>query len=149
MPPDNLFSPISLQDKYAGFLVEAPSMQRLFIQSGIALTQHLVTIAEFQEAEKKTLTVQAESPAALMNAWLAKIVELFETEHFGSQRIIFEVFDGTQIKAVLWGETYEAIKHGTKTGVSGTHCDDIVILDDVEAGFRAKVELRQAKPSAA
>lgn len=95
-----------------GFLVTAPSLERLYIDAGLSLTDQLVKLDLIEPSEKHTINVNAETREQLMVKWLSEILFLFERHQFIAKRIVFNQFDGKKITATLWGETYQPIKHG-------------------------------------
>ncbi len=111
--PERKLSYQTLEHKSdSGFFIEAPSLQRLYIDAASALTDLLVKLDLIAEAEKKTLHVEAANKEQLLIKWLNEILFLFEKEKFLSKRIVFNHFDDKKISATLFGDTYQPVKHG-------------------------------------
>ena len=95
-----------------GIMVTAPSLERLYIDSALALTDLMVKLDSVKDSEKRCVRVEAETRDSLMVRWLTEILFLFEKERFLSHRIVFTRFDGKSIEATLWGDRYDPIRHG-------------------------------------
>ena len=96
-----------------GFLVKAPSLERLYIDAALALTDQWVKLDLILEDHKRALTVKGATREILMVAWLNELMQLFVNHRFISKRITFQKFDGKEIHASLFGEVYTPLKHGT------------------------------------
>ena len=95
-----------------GFQVTAPSLERLYIDAGLALTDLMVKLEQIQTVEKRSVAVKADNRDQLMVKWLSEILFLFEREKLLVRRIVFNKFDGKSIEATVFGERYEPIRHG-------------------------------------
>ncbi len=111
----------------AGFSIEAPSLERLYINAALALTDSLVSMDRIGDQERRTIVVQAESKESLMVAWLNRVLLELTQTRFLCRRIIFEKFDGKQIRATLRGEIYSPLRHGHVENVKG-------VVEPVEMG---------------
>jgi SHS2 domain-containing protein len=96
-----------------GFKVKAPSLQRLYVDNALALTDMMVKLGTIQEKDKRSVDAAGENREALMVTWLNEILFLFERHKFLSKRIVFNKFDGKTIQATVYGETYEPVRHGS------------------------------------
>ena len=95
-----------------GYLVTAPSLERLYIDAALALTDHLVAQDLIETKDKQTVSVSADTRENLLVRWLNEVLFLFEKHRFLAKRIVFTKFDGKQITATLQGEKYESTRHG-------------------------------------
>ncbi len=130
--------------KHCGFIVTAPSMQRLYIDSALAMTDLLVDLDLIKEIEKRTVTATGATRETLMVAFLNELSKLFESEKFLAHRIVFDTFDGKQISASLHGEKYDHIRHGFASDIKSIH-EKVVEMGEskIEANqFFAKVEIK-------
>jgi len=116
----------------SGFSIEAPSLQRLYIDAASALTDIMVKLDLISEGEKKTITVESDTKERLLVNWLNKVLFLFEKEKFLSKRIVVNHFDGKKISGSLFGELYQPVKHG--------HVSEIKSVSDhqLELGMRSE-----------
>jgi SHS2 domain-containing protein len=131
--PERKLSYQSLEHKSdSGFSVEAPSLQRLYIDAAAALTDLMVKLDQISEIEKKSVTVEAETKEQLLVNWLNEVLFLFEKEKFISKRIVFSHFDGKKISASLFGETYQPVKHGHVSEIKA------VTYHQLELGMRSE-----------
>jgi SHS2 domain-containing protein len=130
-----------VQKSNSGYVVRAPSLQRLFIDSALALTDHLSKLDLITESLSKKIRVQNPARKGLMVCWLNEIVVLFEKEMFLAKRIVFDSFDGKSISATLWGESYSSLKHGSKSKITPFDENRLELgeLDLPELTFYAKI----------
>lgn len=126
-----------------GFLVKAPSLQRLYIDAGLALTDLRVKLDRIAEKEKQIVSVAGETREALLVAWLNEVLFLFERHSFLVRRIVFDVFDGKKIKATLWGESYDPLRHGSLSEIKAVTYHQLKLGDvaQPEPHFFAQVFL--------
>jgi SHS2 domain-containing protein len=101
------------QSSDAGFRITAPSLQRLFIDSALALTDLMVKVDTIEEKDRRPIQAQATNCEDLMVAWLNEINSLFVKEKFFCRRIVFNHFDGKKIEATAFGELHNPFRHGS------------------------------------
>ncbi|MFM8268635.1 MAG: archease [Pseudomonadota bacterium] len=95
-----------------GFHLESPSLERLYIDSALAMTDQVVKLTTLQSIDRCEILVESNSREVLLALWLNEILNLFEQKRFLPKQIYFSQFNGKQIKATLIGDTYNPIKHG-------------------------------------
>ena len=117
-----------------GYLVEAPSLERLYIDAALALTDLLVKLPLIVEVEKRTIAVKNESRDALLVHWLNEVLSLFANQKFLAKRIVFTKFDGKQLSATLYGEAYVPVRHGHASEIKA------VISQQLQVGMRSEPE---------
>lgn len=127
----------------SGFLVKAPSLERLYIDAALALTDQLVELGTIQDTVKHTAAVTADDKESLMVKWLNEILFLFEKNKFLCKRIVFTKFDGKNIQASLHGDTYSPIRHGHVSEIKAVTYHQLQIgdLDHPDLHFFAKIFL--------
>jgi len=96
-----------------GFLVKAPSWQRLYTDAALCLTDLRVQLDRVSDGEKRTMEVVADGKETLMTKWLTEVLDLFQKGGFLPKRVVFTKFDGKSIQATLWGEIYNRLRHGS------------------------------------
>lgn len=126
-----------------GFLVKAPSLERLYIHAAMALTDMIVPLKAIRGENRYEIAVTADSSESLMVKWLNEVLFLFERHKFLASHIVFSKFDGKTIEAVLQGDYYEAKRHGCPSEIKATTYHQLEIGDTGEEGapFFAKVFL--------
>lgn len=143
--PERALSYESINNKkHTGFIVTAPSWQRLYIDSALALTDLLVDLDLIKEVDKKVVTATGTTKETLMVSFLNEVSKLFETEKFLAHRVVFNTFDGKNISASLFGETYNAVRHGYASDIKSIH-EKVVEMGDStreENQFFARVEIK-------
>jgi len=128
---------------HSGFVITAPSLSRLYVDAALSLTDQLCRLDRIESRDRKELRVTGDTREELMRGWLNLILGAFAQEKFLSHRIVFNTFDGKQIVATLWGETYQPVKHGHISEVKLVEAGQIEIGDKAtpEPHFFAKVKL--------
>jgi len=136
------YQPIN-QKADRGFQVEAPSLERLYIDSALAMTDQLVKLATIKSNERFEILVESNSKEALLALWLNEILQLFEQKKFLPRQIYFSQFNGTKIKATLMGESYNPIQHGHVAKLKAIQPENLKlgILSQGENTFFARVLL--------
>ena len=126
-----------------GFSVEAPSLQRLYIDAASALTDLMVKLDLIKEKEKRSITIEAPNKEQLLVKWLNEILYLFDKDKFISRKIVFNFFDGKKINASLFGEFHQPVKHGHVFEIKAVtyHQLELGMRSDPEHVFYAKVFL--------
>lgn len=95
-----------------GYLVTAPSLERLYIDAALALTDQMVKLDLIDTSERRTLSASADNRTALMAKWLSEVLALFDKEKILCRRIVFNQFDGKRIGATVFGQKYDPVRHG-------------------------------------
>lgn len=95
-----------------GIEIEAPSLQRLFIDAALALNDYRVALDLVKGEGKEVIEVEAPNADALLFTWLNACAALHGTKKFLACRIVFDFFDGKKIRATLTGETFVSTRHG-------------------------------------
>ncbi len=124
-----------------GLQISAPSLERLYIDAALALTDLRVKLDTIKEESRKSLVVQADGKDKLLTAWLGALLDLFAAEKFLPKRILFTRFDGKKIEATLRGETHVPVRHGTAGGFKKVSAKDLEVGEKAvpEPHFYARV----------
>lgn len=113
------------QKKDRGFQLEAPSLERLYIDSALAMTDQLVRLSMIQGVDRFEVSVESQTKETLLVLWLNAVLNLFENKKFLPKQIYFNRFNGSMIQATLIGESYNPIKHGHITKVKAIETSDL------------------------
>ncbi len=125
----------------SGFKVVAPSLERLYIDAALALTDQMVTLDQIKEDSKQVVTITAPDKEALLVRWLNEILFLFEKHKFLARRITFQSFDGKSIQATLIGDTYEPTRHGHVSEIKAVTYHQLKVGHSDTENFFAQVFL--------
>lgn len=100
--------------KLVGVRVEAPSLQRVFLDSALAFFDVLSTGSRQAPTEtiKHRIELSGSDAKNLFFSWMQKIRELYVGQKFMATRAVFEKFDGKTLVAVIHGEPYNSLHHG-------------------------------------
>ena len=101
-----------LEGAGAGFVLKAPTLERLFIDAGLALTDCWTKLDFIGDDQKRRVTLKAASFQLLMPLWLNELITLARQDKFLAKRIVFDKFDGQSLTATLFGELHSPVKHG-------------------------------------
>ena len=125
----------------AGFHIQAPSLERLYIDSALAMTDQWVKLNLLDSVKTFKVSLQGETKEALMLNWLNQVLTLFSEEKFLAKRIYFSRFDGKQFEATLMGDTYNPIRHGHAIGWKALQSEQLQLglLEDGEQLFFVRV----------
>ncbi len=126
-----------------GFLVKAPSWQRLYTDAALSLTDIRVRLDRITDTEKRTVEVVSDDKEGLMVKWLTEVLFVFEKDRFLAKRVVITKFDGKSISATLWGEFYNPLRHGTVSEIKAVthHQLQLGELPGVEPTFFARIFL--------
>ena len=126
-----------------GFLVSAPSWERLYINAALSMTDIMVKLQHIHTVEKRVIKVSAETKESLMIQWLNEVLYLFGKEKFLARRIVFNRFDGKQIEAQMNGEFYNPVRHGAFSEIKAAMFDQLQLGECAlpEPHFEARVFL--------
>lgn len=129
-----------------GFLIRAPSLERLFIDAALSMVDQQVSLDRIQDTKKQVLKIEATTKELLMVRWLEQIQGLMEKNQYLPKRIVFNKFDGKKIEATLFGDSYEALRHGTLSTIKTISCQQLQLEENQngEMHFFAKIQLQTA-----
>lgn len=124
-----------------GFIVRAPTWQRLFADAALVVTDLQVPLKDVEEREKRTVRVSAPNREELLVRWINALLALVSTERFLPRRVVPERFSFQEISATLHGEIADPIRHGHWSEIKPATYHQILLEDDPAGGFRARVFL--------
>jgi len=131
------------QQLNSGFFLTAPSLERLYIDGALALTDFLVKLDRIQAVDTRQIIVTGANRDELMAQWVAAILSLFDKDKFLARRVVFRKFDGRRIEATLHGEKFDSIRHGGSPNLKSLVPNLMQITDkwDPEPQFSLKLLL--------
>jgi len=131
------------QSANGGFMVKAPSLERLYIDSALALTDHLASLDLLQDSIRQTVSVSGSTREKLMANWLNEILALFQNEKFLCKRIVFNSFDGKKISSTIFGDIYVPTKHGHVRNIKAMTTEQLILgeIEDADLHFFAKISI--------
>jgi SHS2 domain-containing protein len=118
--------------KLTGIRVEAPSLQRVFLDAGLAFFDSLVTVSRQSagETERRKIEIHSTDPKSLFREWAKKLRSLYVDEKFIASRAVFEKFDGKAIVAVLHGAAYNSMTHGAFHSLGEITADNALLTTE-------------------
>lgn len=118
--------------KAVGIRVEAPSLQRVFLDAALAFFDRLSTGSRQapDESKRHRVEITATDSKTLLGLWGTAIRNLYVVEKFVATRAVFEKFDGKTLVAVLHGAPYTSMLHGALLPVGDVEQDRVVLSTD-------------------
>ncbi|MBY0370724.1 archease [bacterium] len=128
------------QGQQTGIELQAPSLQRIFIDAALALSDWRIALDLVKEESKETVALEATGLQPLLHAWLNACAALHSKKGFLPYRIVFSQFDGKKLTATLTGETYTAPRHGYPRPFTSVSADSLRLeeLGGTEGGYSLK-----------
>ncbi len=131
--PERRIEYLPFQDKaLSGFQLTAPSLERLFIDAALAMTDQMVRLESIHEVDKHSVKIEGDGKETLLSNWLNEVLALFDKKGFLCRRIVFQGFDGKKIQATIHGESHNSIRHGHVTK------NKTVKNDQIEVGYQER-----------
>ena len=96
---------------YGNTLVEA------FANAACGMFSIIAGLDAVTETESRRLELSEADPEALLFEWLNRLIYFFDVEMLLFSRFDIIEFDGCRLRAVCYGEPYDASRHQLKTGV--------------------------------
>lgn len=132
-----------------GLFVRAPSWERLYINTALALVDHLVGITRIESEARQAVSLSAKDLPNLMEKWMTTICRLMTEGRFVPRRIVFEKFDGKSIGAVIHGEAYDPIRHGLIEEISVAKDPELALGEGSDSDFFVKIFFNEPQKKAA
>jgi len=121
-----------------GLCAYGPTLSELFCNAAAGMQSLLVPPQQVRSQVRREVSAQGPDLVALLVAWLNEFIFLFDTEYLLFKR--FEISDctGTQIRAVVWGEPYDANRHELSSAIKAVTWHEACVEPEAE-GYRARV----------
>jgi len=100
-----------------GLIAYGNNLAEAFANAAYGLFSIIAELSRVRKAESQTVVVNAEDIEGLLFNWMNHLIYIFDVE-----RLLFKGFDISEftehnLKAICWGERYNASRHQLKTGV--------------------------------
>ena len=125
-----------------GLYIYGRDRRELFEAAAGALIAQITAPENVRPAQERRVELKADSPEALLRAWMAEILYLCSALGWLTAEAGIESFAGNSLKATLRGETLDRQRHEFETEIKAVtwHRLKIEILEP-EGIFRATVVL--------
>ena len=100
-----------------GLIAYGSTLAEAFANAAYGMFSIIAELKTVKETELRQLELSAEDPEALLFEWLNSLIYLFDVDMLLFKRFDIIDFDGTQLKAVCYGEKYDPSRHRLKTGI--------------------------------
>ena len=100
-----------------GLIAYGNNLAEAFANAAYGLFSIITQLNRVRKAESQTVAVNAEDIEDLLFNWMNHLIYIFDVE-----RLLFKGFDISEftehnLKAICWGERYNASRHQLKIGV--------------------------------
>ncbi len=112
------------------------TMQEAYENAALAMFETITNTAKVAQTQEETLEVEAEDQYALLYNWLEALLVNSETKGMLYSKFQItdwkESADSFKIKAVVWGEKFDAKKHLQKVAVKAVTYHRMVVIQEVD-----------------
>jgi SHS2 domain-containing protein len=121
-----------------GLHVSARTLPELFSNAAIGMQSLMVAPEQVSPQVSREISTQGRDLVALLIAWLSEFIFLFDTEYLLFKHVEISDFTGTSIKAVAYGEPYDASRHELGSAIKAVTWHEAQILPEAE-GYNARI----------
>ncbi|MFH1639109.1 MAG: archease [Chloroflexota bacterium] len=100
-----------------GLVASGATIAEAFAGAAEGLFAIIAEVASVKETELRRLEISEENTEDLLFTWLNNLIYLLDTEMLIFRRFDVSLCDGKTLKAVCYGEKYDASRHHLKTGI--------------------------------
>jgi len=112
------------------------TLAEAFENAALAMFEVMTDTEKISTDMVDSVEVEAEDEYALLYSWLEALLVKFETKNMLYSKFeisnIEETADGFKVKAVVWGEKFNAKKHPQKVGVKAVTYHRMEIIKDID-----------------
>jgi SHS2 domain-containing protein len=112
------------------------TLAEAFENAALAMFEVMTDTEKISTDMVDSIEVEAEDEYALLYSWLEALLVKFETKNMLYSKFeisnIEENADGFKVKAVVWGEKFNAKKHPQKVGVKAVTYHRMEIIKDID-----------------
>ena len=114
------------------------TLEEAFVQAGLGLASIMADLPAGDDTKKRTILVQAPTPAGLLVNFLNEIIYREDTENFLPRKILDLKIVGSQVTATLAGAIFDPSRHTINTHVKAATYHGLTI-DESPGEVRVKV----------
>ena len=119
-----------------------PNFADALAEAGLGLQSLIVSEGEIRGGRRRTFTLTAGDPAALVVAWLNELIFAFDVDQLVFARFEVHTTSDRSLEALGVGEPFDPDRHRLGTGVkAATYHELDVRLGDDRAEFRVILDL--------
>lgn len=116
-----------------GLELWADSLPLLFVEALRGFTDTLLELSRVGPGQRRRISVKAPELDRLLVQWLEELLYEFEVNAMvfsGADVDISEYEGGCELRAIAWGESYNAARHGLKVPVKGVTYHGLSLRED-------------------
>ena len=115
-------------------------LAELFTNAANCLFDLILDRNKVQEAQSAPVSLESSELSELFLDWLRELLFLFSTRSLAARRVEIQSIEPTQIKAIVFGEEFNAEHHGLKVEVKTPTYHEYRV-EKTKDGYRATVIL--------
>jgi len=112
------------------------TLEEAFENAALAMFEVMTDTEKITATEEDSVEVKEEDEYALLYSWLEALLVKFEVNNmiFSKFKVstIEETQEGFKLKALIWGEKFNAGKHPQKVGVNAVTYHQMEIIKEVD-----------------
>jgi SHS2 domain-containing protein len=114
------------------------TLSELFCNAAAGMQSLLVAPQQVRPQVNREVSAQGHDLVALLVAWLNEFIFLFDTEYLLFNRFEISDFTGSQIRAIVQGEPYDASRHELSSAIKAVTWHEACVEPEA-GGYRARV----------
>lgn len=111
-------------------VVYGESLAQLFQHAAESFSALLTDMRTIRKAETRLITVRGKGLESVLVAWLSELLFLFDTGGWLSRRFEVEEVNERELRATVWGECYDEMRHRIKTLVKGVTFHQLAVGEE-------------------
>ena len=100
-----------------GLVAYGKTLAEAFANAAYGMFSIIAELKTVKEAESRRLEISEDDSEALLFEWLNRLIYFFDVEMLLFKRFDIMELNGSQLKAICYGEKYDPSRHHLKTGV--------------------------------
>lgn len=114
------------------------TLPELFINAATGMESLLVAPAQVEVQVSREIDVQGHDLVSLLVSWLNELIVLFDTEYLLFSRFEILDFTGTQLRARVSGEPYNAEQHDLSSAIKAVTWHEAYV-QPTSKGYKARI----------
>ncbi len=122
-----------------GFRVSARSLDRVFEDAGVALTNLILDTHLIMRKESRKITLSSMTREDLMFVWLSELIYLFDAEHVAFSEFVATIVNagrvGFRLEAFVSGERIDPQRHQIRSYIKGITLHQLQVAQDADEWY--------------
>lgn len=114
------------------------TLPELFVNAAAGMESLMVAPAQIEPRVHREVTAEGHDLVSLLVSWLNELIFLFDTEYLLLNQFEINDFTGTNLRATVSGEPYDASRHDLSSAIKAVTWHEASVESD-EEGYKARV----------